>query len=129
MPFSLSKNLSAHLAWLLALLVVAQNLLPIQSHTNYVTTESGQTILMCTLHGLQPADITSMDKNALLQLDISSAAMQFSDLLSYATQALAFYSLQIHTVVELSLKPLPKINFSPFFKRSHAIRAPPTFLN
>jgi len=117
-----------NLAWLLMLLIVVQNLLPLQTHTKAVVTDSGRTVIMCTLDGLKSiildkqghvSDETVQQHNAL------SAAIQFSELMASATTAVK--SLQISTtfIPSLTLATFISVYLKINSNRFQLIRAPP----
>jgi hypothetical protein len=73
------------LLWALALLLFAQALIPIQSHTRWALTDDGQVIELCTLHGTVAVDETGKLVSDSDQQDQDrSPAMAFSHLLASA---------------------------------------------
>lgn len=72
------------LLWALALLLFAQALIPIQSHTRWALTDDGQVIELCTLHGTVVIDDRTGKLISDQQEQGRSPAMAFSHLLASA---------------------------------------------
>ena len=121
----LGRNTVLH--WTLALLFVAQALIPIQSHTRWAVDGNGHAIEICTLHGTVSIDPAN-DGPVAGQQDDRTAAMAFSLLL---TGALAGHTeLQPAWLALLSVPTPPAVIGMPTQRplRFAHIRAPPSLV-
>lgn len=106
------------------LLVFAQSLLPIQSHTRWVQSADGRLIEMCTLQGIVVVD--AADNGDLGDTAPSrSAAMSFSDLLTSAATGVP--EAQPAWVALIATEFPPQITSTPTRQgvQQRPIRAPP----
>jgi hypothetical protein len=69
------------LSWLLAYVLLAQALFPIQAHTQWVTDPEGMVVVICTLQGERTAVIGEDPEDSNALDEYSSPACVFSSLL------------------------------------------------
>lgn len=119
---------SAHrriaLVWSLVLMVFAQTLIPIQSHTRWAETDDGRLVEICTLHGLVTVDASTGALNAD-RLDTRTAAMDFSQLMTSAVSGTV--SVQPAWLALVAVEHPPAVIGTPTQRPSRftQIRAPP----
>ena len=115
------------IAKLMVLVLFAQVLMPLQSHTRLVRTDGGRMVVLCTLQGLEQLQLD--DQGQIVEKKFHSgnhhsAAVKFSQLLGGAS---------LHAAIDIALTPitdsaprtLSRI-FIPFQHRQRlSIRAPP----
>jgi len=97
------------------LTLFAQIFLPIQSHTRAVQTDSGRTVVLCTLQGYQTVQLDEQGRIIESQYESqtqTSAAVKFSQLLAHATPV-------VFSFEDLSPEPAP----SKFTKYNYSIPA------
>lgn len=70
--------------WILSLLLFAQALIPIQSHTRWAVADDGRVVELCTLHGTVLVDADTGQPLAEQDDEGRSPAMAFSQLLASA---------------------------------------------
>ncbi len=124
----LSTQVNKKLAWLLVSLIILQNLLPVQSHTQMVTTDTGRTVLMCTLDGLQEVSVNEdglFSEQQVQQHNIFSAAINFSELMSSATTVVKVFQIPSIFIPSLILAIVNTVNITTDTKSFQLIRAPP----
>lgn len=95
------------------LTLFAQIFLPIQSHTRAIQTNTGRTVVVCTLQGYQTLQLDEKGRIIESQYESqtqTSAAVKFSQLLAHAAPALSF-------VEDIS----PEITPQQFSKFNHSI--------
>lgn len=129
--YKLTRHLNyLRISWLMAIIMCAQALLPIQAHTLYVQDSNGQYTQICTLEGIK---LVKIDGN--LQVDPNSqkhykherpnAACSFSQLLSAALAA----DLSVHAQANSAPESHPQLfTDTPVFTTCHGTwqaRAPP----
>jgi len=115
------------LLWALALLLFAQALIPIQSHTRWAVADDGRVVELCTLHGTlaRPAD---GDLSPAGQDDGRSPAMAFSHLLASAITAQPVIQPAWLTLVSRESPPAAIVLPAQRPLRLAPIRAPPALV-
>ena len=125
----INKQNMTPLALLLVLLIIVQNLLPVQTHTKVVVTDSGRTIIVCTLDGLKTVSLDGFSNptNEANAPQTFTAAIQFSELMASATAAVNTFQVTTRFVPSLLLSYLHSISLKISLDRFKLIRAPPSF--
>lgn len=124
------KKYGDSIAWLLVLLIVIQNLFPVQTHTKEAITDSGRSILVCTLDGLKTLKIynqESVSDQLYQQTNLLSPAIQFSELLFSSTTALNDFFLITVITTKVTLTNLFSLHLNLKHNSFQLIRAPPFF--
>jgi len=110
------------------LILLAQTFLPLQSHTRVVLTDTGRVVVLCTLQGYQTVQFDEQGRITGKQYQSqaqTSAAVKFSQLLSYATPVLPIFDLASSDVDNFHFsethQPVLKTDTGWYF----SIRAPP----
>ena len=113
--------------WMLASLLLAQALIPIQSHTRWAVADDGQVVEVCTLHGTVSVDPATGEPLAE-QDDDRTAAMAFSLLLAEALSG--HIEIQPAWLALLSTPVPPAVIGMPTQRplRHAHIRAPPSLV-
>lgn len=117
-----------NLAWLLMLLIVIQNLLPLQTHTKAVVTDSGRTVIMCTLDGLKSISLDEqghVSNSVVQQHNALSAPIQFSELMTSATTAVKSFQIPSTFIPEQTLSYFTTSYLKTNSNSFQLIRAPP----
>lgn len=117
--------------WTLALMLVAQALFPIQSHTRWAVTEDGRVVELCTLQGTVVVTLTrdgELPAESPAQQDDRTAAMAFSQLLAEAHTGMAH--VQPAWLTLQTVEPPPAVIGAPVQRalRQAPIRAPPSLV-
>ena len=125
----LNKQYRHLLALSLVLLIIVQNLLPIQTHTKAVVTDSGRTIIVCTLEGLQTVSLDEFGQvdDSVQHHQTLTAATQFSELMSTATSAVNSFQITSFFVPSVKDISFATTSFKLLSKSFQLIRAPPPF--
>jgi hypothetical protein len=113
------------LSWVLAYLLLAQALIPIQAHTQWATTPDGIVVVICTLQGERSAVLGGDTEDTQMLDEYRSPACVFSSLLG---STIASDSITEPTGLFLAVAAPPGLaqdrpSLGP--KLSQAIRAPP----
>lgn len=114
------------ISWLLSYVLLAQALIPIQAHTQWVTDSEGIVVVICTLQGERTAVIGG-DKEDTDSLDeYRSPACVFSSLLGSA--AASHVILEIHPFFQATTSQNTPSQDPPVLgpNLASAIRAPPS---
>lgn len=88
-PWTLNQRMNTRVVWLLALVLVAQALFPLQLHTTTAKDANGQTVVICTLQGYKAVQVDASGQlvdadSAALSNPHDSAAWAFSQLMGGA---------------------------------------------
>jgi len=122
---------STPLAWLLACLLVAQVLFPIQMHTTWGVDSHGQVVQICTLSGVKTMLVDPLTGEQQVVADSDDArnpACNFSQLLSGALASAAVAVPGWLALASVQADPLPlKAPLVPVLRYS-PIRAPPALV-
>lgn len=127
-PLSNIRHQGHHLVvmWLVALLLLVQAFVPIQSHTRWAVADDGKVVEVCTLHGSVSVDPATGEP--LAQDDDRTAAMAFSLLMAGALSG--HIEIQPAWLALLSTPVPPAVIGMPTQRplRHAHIRAPPSLV-
>ena len=119
------RHTKGAISWVLAYLLLAQALIPIQAHTQWATTPDGMVVVICTLQGERSAVLGVDTEDTQILDEYRSPACVFSSLLG---ATVASDSITEPTALFLSVATsvgLPQDQPSLSTDLSQAIRAPP----
>lgn len=127
-PLHRMRHPDRHSAWIwvMTMLMLAQALFPIQSHTRWALADDGQVIEICTLHGSVSVDPSSGEPTQ--QDDDRTAAMSFSMLMAEALSG--HFEVQPAWLALLSTPVAPAVigKAAQSAPRHAPIRAPPSLV-
>jgi hypothetical protein len=128
-----SNQNTARIIWLLALVLFAQALFPLQLHTAAVKASDGRVVVLCTLQGYKSVQVGA--DGQIVEVDKSqignphhSAAWSFSQLM---TGAVPFYFATPDFSHALNASSLPDYYYAytpSSYQQSRSIRAPPVLI-
>lgn len=115
--------------WLIGVLLLAQGLIPIQSHTRYAVSAAGVVVELCTLQGVRQVIVDPLTGDLQMLDDHQgerSAAVDFSLLMAEAVVAHA--EVQAGWLALIAVEPPPTVIGIPTPRHSSfaSIRAPPS---